>query len=403
MGRFGFLALSILLSGTTAFALGQAVPVEAGSLLLSDSLNAPMTPNCSVIETPVPPFYVTKAATATLGTSDGTLPASTLVQIDTNNSDAANLANQALMSVQVLSVPGAPSRLVGSHVHISSHSLLPATTTILGTLGAPGSAVNADANKMIFVIRRDSQYYNIPELRGKAVRLAQDAPHIFPPMSANYFVKRCCSAPPAQSLGERWNSRYTPKPYEEKPNPGCTYQPVFEVLKDIGDSQSPHYVPEGTFAVSTNENGCRAFQSALTPAGSESYSWMQMGKPRNGQGGGNQSKGACRAAVRATLVRMGLLKADDHPPSDRANWHPASGFSPWLGTRPGWQNMTRQYSSLTAPVGCVIVYGGAGAGHIEIRTQANQYCSDYCTGHPRDGGGADRSRPMTGVFCPRSS
>jgi len=411
----------------SSFAFAQ--PTDAPSVVISGSLNLPLSPNCSVVETPNPPFYVTKSATNAQGAPDGSLPQNTLVQLDTNNPDAATLANQGLMSVQVLSVPGAPSQLVGSHVHVSNHALLPATTTILGTLAAPGSLVNLDADKYVFVVRRDSPYFNIPALQGKSVRLAQDDPHVYPPMRANYFVKRCCSVQPSQTYTEQFYSRYTPKPYEEKQNPGCSYQPIFEVMKDIGTNGTSRYVPDGTFAASSSDKNCGGFTSALTPAGADSYHWLtttvdqgvrygqawlnrlrtiaydEMNKPRNGQPGGNHSKLACRAAVRSTLVRMGLLQQGQHPPTDteRPPWHPASGFTPWLGRQPGWQDMGRQFTSQTAPVGCVLVYGGAGAGHIEIRTQPNQYCSDYCSANPRDGGGADRSRPLTGIYCPRSS
>jgi hypothetical protein len=54
----------------------------------------------------------------------------------------------------------------------------------------------------------------------------------------------------------------------------------------------------------------------------------------------------------------------------------------------------RIYSPFDAPVGAVLVYGGRGAGHVEIRT-ATGFASDFFSDKPSP-------RPLIGVYVKRS-
>ncbi len=48
--------------------------------------------------------------------------------------------------------------------------------------------------------------------------------------------------------------------------------------------------------------------------------------------------------------------------------------------------MSEGFTSENAPIGAVLVYSGGrrNAGHIEVRTSAYEYCSDYCASNPLD-------------------
>lgn len=411
------------------------------ALLLSKDMNAQLNPGCNVVETPVPPFYMVRSdGTAAQGAPSGTLPQNTLVQIDNGNPDADALSSQGLLSVQVLSMPGAASaagkNVVGTHVHIQNTFLHPATTAVVGALMEPGGELNIDARKTVFIVRRDSPFYNMPELRGKAVRLAQDAPHPLlatGAMGSNYFVKRCCSAQPTPTSLDAVYSQELQRIYETKPNPSCTYQPVFEVLDAAGTPDKPFFQFNGQFAIPAADNACRSFEAALTPAGSDSYDALrttmnQFSRARDSllnqmtslfnneiRSTDNKSTGKCRASWRRTMVAMGLLEEGEHPPTDieeirdrrgrviRAGWHPASGLAPWLVTKKptNFTDQTKNYNSSNAPAGCTLVYGGAGAGHVEAKRADGQYCSDYCRPYPRDSDHSGK-RPLIGVYCPKA-
>jgi hypothetical protein len=444
-----FAATSLLL-----LAQSHAESVPGGALILGADANGSATnvsdetkaadltmePGCSVMAESRPPFYVTaprngQAFHANLEegstTARGYLPKNTIVEVEPFDASVVSLPQSSLVSVRVLSIPNREASQIdtatgkvtqlklGTRVHVSSLDL--SQIPLIGQLSAPGSILNAigvDVNKTKFIVRRDTPYFHMPELEGRMVRLAQ--------YGMGYLTKRCCpqgQEPPRNPMKGLSDSK-TRYPTETSRSAQCSYQPVFELLKDIGSPSHPNYVVDKPFAAPTNSKNpaCGSFISALQPVSAESlssalvstatlsrYGDDYLSKLQNaayhnalerrcsdayGCRSGNVAKGKCRSGVRDTLVEMGYLKETDRPDPDPHV--KASNFEPWLETK-GFTNAIAKYDSHHAPPGAVLVYSGGKYGHIEIKVDRDSYCSDYCVDYPRDDAG---TRHLIGVYLP---
>lgn len=128
-----------------------------------------------------------------------------------------------------------------------------------------------------------------------------------------------------------------------------------------------------------------ARHQALKPRVPATYLWRRLGRKPVG---GNRSKGKCYRAVKEALVQAGIVKgiwADE----SAVNAH-RRGFLKRMGMKNVMSDVQNKYgrnhitAALNAPAGSVLVYEGGshGHGHIEIKTDAKQYCSDFCSVNP---------------------
>jgi hypothetical protein len=95
-----------------------------------------------------------------------------------------------------------------------------------------------------------------------------------------------------------------------------------------------------------------------------------------------RSKRHCWRAVKDAMIAANVL--DDRPLSKYAK---QAGEE--LEERYGFKKIEVS-DPFAAPVGSVLVYGGKGAGHIELRTE-NGFVSDFLSEHPSH-------RPLIGVY-----
>lgn len=433
------LAISIAFSSSLVSAQGQQLTI-AGPVGL-DLENG----RCSVVREDNPPFWLVNPNFAT--TIDGSLngsplingylPRNTIVRLR-DNSRIPGLGGpmpRTMVGVTVLSVPdrerthlvtggyrSTQGRIdrpgVGTGVRaktgdsgmIRAEDVYPA----IGGLASPGSVL--DSKKTIFIVKRDTPFFDIPELEGRAIRLAQST-------TGGYLSKRCC--PPGTQTEDIWEraeglaSRY----YRESTrNPNCQYTSVFELMRTIQNGQNVSFSVEKQFALPGP--ACDRFIAGLEPVSRSNYNaifgaardlqrysneeierlqtemWGEALEPRGGAP--NVSKGKCRAAVREGYQDLGWLPAGaaGYPPGNEA----ASNYHPFLGTV-GYENiLSRGFTSETAPVGALLIYGGGQWGHMEAKVDDDVYCSDYCTDHPRDRTALNRpdtSRTLIGIYVRR--
>lgn len=115
--------------------------------------------------------------------------------------------------------------------------------------------------------------------------------------------------------------------------------------------------------------------------------WRTIHFPRNQP---QKSKFLCYQGVKEALLETGLTK--NRLPHVPAKWAhqkgalKAEGFENLLETEKG-----RGFTAANAPLGAVLVYDGGqkkcegnriSCGHIEIKLNASEYCSDYCKAIP---------------------
>ncbi len=365
-------------------------------------------------------------------TATGYIPRNSIVEVQP--SDQGFIQSHlpgAMINIKVLSVPeieksqldhttgkistagiGTGQRAsVGSVGQIAASSLIPA----VGAFKTPGSFM--DSQKTVFLVRKDTPYFNNPALEGRAVRLAQ--------YGTSYLAKRCCPVgTPTESFYENVVGLVTKYKRESKRNSACTYSPVFDLLKDTAGVDSPDFEVEKQFTSGT----CNAFIASLQPMGTknlkqvlalggnlnrltnQTINRMQstafqtvmntLCYTRRGRrvcvGGGNRSKGICRVGVRQNLAEIyGLTNT---PPGESA-----VDMHPWLGQQ-SFENLIDKFKTSTAaPPGSILVYKsvndpGHPHGHVEIKVDNDSYCSDYCADYPIDKGRIFNKRVLVGVY-----
>jgi hypothetical protein len=96
-----------------------------------------------------------------------------------------------------------------------------------------------------------------------------------------------------------------------------------------------------------------------------------------------RSTKSCWRYVKRALVASNVV--DSYPDGISAKY---AGKE--LTTNHGFQKLTYITEPHHAPVGSILVYGGRGHGHVEIKTR-NGYVSDFKTTRPS-------KRPLTGVY-----
>lgn len=125
---------------------------------------------------------------------------------------------------------------------------------------------------------------------------------------------------------------------------------------------------------------------------------------------GNHSKYLCYQAVKDTLLDMKWVRSrwsqeaasDAHDRGTLTNL----GFTNVMGRRNAAGDVLNEYN---APLGSILVYqGGSGhncpgsaqgngyCGHIEIKLNKNEYCSDFCSPNPVNGNGLKRT--LVGIY-----
>lgn len=399
--------------------------------------------DCATVAESDPPFLVVDSGSAGavqlrdgagIKATSGYIPKNSIVRLKSDDSGILENIPFAgvLLEAEVLSVP-APARtemdpatgrisqsglgrgaraIVGQQIHVKKEDLLP----LVGSFVPPGSLV--ESRRSVFVVRRDSPYYNIPELKGHALRLAQDG--------LKYLTKKCCvgGVKPSDSWVEKILPSISEYPSESKRDPNCTYTPIFDLLRDTGKNGRSVFELERQVAIQPCDRFVAGLQagdlknlsdllflnSALNRFSNNQITKMQTVAYRNAikprcvsqddkgvcalKVSGNRSKALCRTAVRETLEELGLLK--NHPPGEAAE-----DLFPWLGTQ-GFTNAISTYrSSDQAPVGAILVYSGGEYGHVEMRVGRNAYCSDFCTDHPIDQGRLAGARKLVGIYVPK--
>lgn len=118
--------------------------------------------------------------------------------------------------------------------------------------------------------------------------------------------------------------------------------------------------------------------------------------------GPSNSKYLCYRAVKEALRDSGLVRG--YLPGDGAN----DAHNAGILARNGFKNiMAEGYTSRNAPLGAVLVYEGgskrcrnngrrASCGHIEVKLNSDQYCSDFCKSTPVDSYMPYRKSPRGG-------
>ena len=295
----------------------------------------------------------------------------------------------------------------------------------IGGVTAPGAVL--DGSKTVFVVRRDTPFFDNPELEGRAVRLSQSP-------TGGYLTKRCCPAGvQTEDVWERATSVASRYYSESVRNQSCTYTPVFELLRNVGTQTNVQFQVEKQFSLGPEL--CEGFTSSLEPVSRSNFNaifgaarelnrfsneqierlqtaaWEAATRTREGclrysRGScvargpvsGNLSKGKCRTAFRETFQRLGFLPpgAGGFPPGNEA----ASNYHPWLGSHGFTNVMSQGFDSATAPIGSILVYQGGEWGHIEAKVDTDAYCSDYCHTVPRDRQSSGGQRQLVGIYVP---
>lgn len=422
------LASTVALAATSAHA--QSAPNPAQS-----QVRFP-TEQCGYVTETDPPFLVTKGEPSVQrpvqqGSAfvDGYYPAGTIVKV-TDESFWARYVPGTMLSVKVLSVP--PERIGynfrygvdsyttsdlqgrGRRAQVGDVGQIRSTDLWIGPFGN-----TANPDEQVFQVRYDATRFNLPGINGRAVRLAKH--------QGKYLTNRCCDIGYAKdTMWEGFMSRAISKsatptyPHESTRDPRCRYAPVFELLRDVSTNPNapPQLVTERL--ISPPATNCDAFLGILTPIAPqnlrtvlnlasitarlsdaetrliEQTAWANAiearGSPRRG---GNESKSLCAQAVRETLQELGLLDRTPGWPGRAIGYH-TEGYL----TRKGWRDVSSVYPSPeSAPAGCVIVYSGGDAGHIEIKVGENGYCSDYCSNTPITRNPRIR-RNFAATYCP---
>ncbi len=406
-----------------------------------------MPPGCSVVEERRPPFFVVnsilnrKFNNGAENSPNGYYPKGTVVRVHREDLGRIYLSQITTPTaifprVTVLSVPkdnaGNPESqadgkraTVGTEGYIRASDLGP-----MSSLSAPESD--------IFQVNNDSPAIIAREFRGRAIRLAFDG--------ENYLTKRCgCANDKAANDNLLRGKNYQ---FEYDRHPSCTYSPIFELLQAIDReaNQAPAFTIErfltpdscDTFAanlthVERNNYGIfLRIRDALVNVGSAAYSLgagflddlrssahTSANEPRTVCNGARchsvqgfyKPKSLCRRGVRETLQRLNLWPKNSSGPSNDAAYAlarndnkpiPAKKGESWLEKNLGFRNvMGPGVNSSTAPVGSVLVYAGGGFGHVEIKVDSQQYCSDFCTGHPIDR--SSTSRTLIGIYLPKGN
>ncbi len=421
-------------------------PVPPGpGLVIRTPVGLTMEQGCTVVAETNPPFAIVSPALGArtmVGQVDGVagyLPRNTLVRVNGDfNSFIAALNNQlspmaglTLLPVTVISTPdqltdmdrngriGSTEPAQGARAQAGSQGMIRASdlAPLSGNITAPGSLL--EGSKTIFMVERDTPLYDIPELEGRAVRLAQDG--------LNYLTKRCCPAGvQTETLIERGQSLLSRYYQESARDERCQYSPVFELLRNAGESgfqvEKQFALPQCdrfiaglqpvsrenlamVFGVANATNGVSSSGVAVSPESLERLqqrAWsnaierrclsFSRGRCTRWSNSGNFSKSKCRVGVREALQELGWLR--NHPPGDTAR-----EMAPWLSGQ-GFVDVTAQYnrSSENAPIGSIIVYESydsrgrvtSHAGHVEMRVDRDSYCSDFCTSRPIDRSGLPR-------------
>jgi hypothetical protein len=118
---------------------------------------------------------------------------------------------------------------------------------------------------------------------------------------------------------------------------------------------------------------------------------------------GNVSKGKCYAGVKDALVEAGITKT--RLPGVSAKDAHYRGYLKKAGMKNIMPSLKGKIGgnlvkiAQNAPAGAVLVYDGGshGHGHIEIKTTANQYCSDFCRNYPVN---IRNARRLIAVYMP---
>ncbi len=429
----------------TAFALLLTSPrANSQVATLNKSIGMEVEAGCTIVRTPTSPFLIAEQKSASFQTtltsetrtSDGYMPKDTIVEVQPDDAIRLTIPFAGMVNVKVLSVPRAANTRIdlvrgkvvtditgrgqraeaGMVAHVRS-----ADINLVGyrSFIAPGSE---DVSKrQVFRVRRDSPFYKIPELLGRAVRLSQEG--------SDYLIKRCCPQGVTPSAGMVAGALDVFAPshahgLDGPRNNQCSYHPVFELLKNVGTEKVVKFETEKQFVlpVDPRNPNCTAFIGGLQPVAADSFrdafysvsvaermgsqyvtklqslAYDEMKQTRNGVTG-NKSKGMCREAVRELLVSMGHLNKDDRPPPSKPKSVAAFDMAPWLKTK-GYEDVTTSYTSTNAPVGSVIVYEGGPNGHIEVKVGDSMWCSDYCKEFPRD---RSPDRRVKGIYIPKGS
>ena len=408
-----------------------------------------VTPNfahaqvCTQITESTPPFFVVNPPGDSIptrwdqngGSVSGYLPKGTIVEVDPLTVAAIVNPGATLVPVHVLSAPDRQSaqmdsttvggalasmgdlkvvKLKGAIGHVLASDLT--------NVSNPGTGLMdgfSDSAKQVFYVRRNTPFFNRPDLAGQAVRLKQ---------YLNRFVlQKCCPPGTSTSLFSRALEIVTAR------DPNCQYSPVFEVLRKESDGS---FGVQSEIAVSKNgSESCQAFYGALTPVATSEIDSILKGiyagdsmsadfverlnhsfrkvaltpreaclkaKPCRSLARG--AKGKCRQGVREVFEAMGLID----PKTSRGGPYrgqdgrlhsmglAATEYTKYLPSQ-GFQDMTGRFTSTSAPIGCALIYSGGESGHIEVKTDNNTWCSDYCTDHPRD---TSPTRKLQSIMCP---
>lgn len=398
---------------------------------------------CTQVTESTPPFYVVNPPRDSIPTRwdqngasvEGYLPKGAIVEVNSPNFSAVIHPATELVGVRVLSVPDRQSaqmessttggalasqgdlkvvKLKGATGHVRAIDLM--------NVSNPGSGLTsffADSSKQIFYVRKNTPFFNMPELAGRAVRLKQYA--------GRFAVQKCCPPGTSRSLFQRFLGVETSR------DPNCAYSPVFEVLRKESDGSLG---VQSEVAVSKNGSAaCQAFYGSLSAVAMNEVDSILNGiytgdtmtanfverlndafhnaalaprqicsKAKGCRTISRGAKGKCREAVRQVLEQMGLID----PRTSRGGPYrgtdgkmhsmgvAATEYTNYLPSQ-GFQNMTGRFTSTSAPIGCVITYSGGPYGHIEVKTDNNTWCSDYCTDRPRD---ASPTRRVQAILCP---
>jgi hypothetical protein len=167
-------------------------------------------------------------------------------------------------------------------------------------------------------------------------------------------------------------------PTPAKPNPVLP-SPVVTVETEPNDRATKRYdLGEPTLSILRNASHKEAAKCRTNLATGRSLCGIHVSKYR------------CYRGVKDALVDAGLVDS----------WWPevAASDAHDKGTleKKGFKNVMEEgYTSATAPLGAVLVYSGGKyrcsengrkktCGHIEIKVNQNEYCSDYCKSIPVD-------------------